>query len=106
MIYQQRNELLESTDVAETIRNMIAGLVDEWVKRYVPPESLEEQWDIPALEAALAAEFQMQAPVAEWLKSDSEITETGIRDRLTEAALAQYASKEAVPSSCASSSAA
>jgi preprotein translocase subunit SecA len=95
VIYQQRNELLESADIAETIRNMIAGLIDEWVKRYVPPESVEEQWDIPGLETALAAEFQMQAPVAEWLKADSEISETGIRDRLNEAALAQYASKEA-----------
>jgi preprotein translocase subunit SecA len=62
VIYQQRNELLEATDIADTIRNMIASLIDEVVKRYVPPESLEEQWDIPGLEAALAAEFQLQAP--------------------------------------------
>jgi len=95
VIYQQRNELLESSDIADTIRNMISGLIDEWVKRYVPPESVEEQWDIPGLEAALASEFQMQAPVAEWVKSDSEINETSIRDRLTESALAQYAAKEA-----------
>jgi len=95
VIYQQRNELLESTDIADTIRNMISGLIDEWVKRYVPPESVEEQWDIPGLEAALASEFQMHAPVAEWVKSDSEINETGIRDRLNEGALAQYAAKEA-----------
>jgi len=95
VIYQQRNELLESTDIAETIRNMIAGLIDEVVKRYVPPESLEEQWDIPGLEAALAGEYQIQAPVAEWLKADTEISETSIRDRLSEAALAQYANKEA-----------
>ena len=95
VIYQQRNELLESTDIAETIRNMIAGLIDEWVKRYVPPESVEEQWDVPGLEAALGSEFQMQAPVSEWLKSDSDINETVVRDRLTETALAQYAGKEA-----------
>jgi len=95
VIYQQRNELLESTDIADTIRNMISGLIDEWVRRYVPPESVEEQWDIPGLQAALASEFQMQAPVAEWVKNDPEINETSIRDRLTEGALAQYAAKEA-----------
>src|SRR5216110_1649197 len=44
VIYQQRNELLESSDIAETVRNMIVGLIDETVKRYIPPESVEEQW--------------------------------------------------------------
>jgi preprotein translocase subunit SecA len=94
VIYQQRNELLESTDIAETIRNMISGLIDETVRRFIPPESVEEQWDIPGLEAALASEFQMQASVGEWLKSDPDIIDTTVRDRLAEVALAQHASKE------------
>jgi len=94
VIYQQRNELLESTDIADTIRNMIAGLIDETVRRYIPAESVEEQWDIPGLETALAAEFQMPAPVGEWLKSDPDITDDTVRQRLTDAALAQYAGKE------------
>src|SRR5206468_11558381 len=68
VIYQQRNELLESSDIADTIRNMITGLIDETVKRYVPPESVEEQWDVPGLETTLGAEFQMQAPLGEWIK--------------------------------------
>ena len=95
VIYQQRNELLESADVAETIRNMIVGLIDETVKRYIPAESVEEQWDVPGLETALASEFQMQAPVGEWLKNDPETTDVALRDRLNEVAVAQYASKEA-----------
>src|SRR5262249_19988192 len=70
VIYQQRNELLESSDISETIRNMITGLIDDTLRRFVPPESVEEQWDIPGLEAALLSEFQMQAPVGEWLKED------------------------------------
>src|SRR5207248_6770942 len=49
VIYQQRNELLEATDIADTVRNMIAGLIDESVKRYIPPESIEEQWDVAGL---------------------------------------------------------
>ena len=73
---------------------MIAGLIDETVKRYVPPESVEEQWDIAGLDDALAAEFQMQAPVDEWLKSDPELTDDTLRERLAAAALAQYAQKE------------
>ncbi len=95
VIYQQRNELLESTDIAETVRGMISGLVDETVRRHIPPESVEEQWDIPGLETALRSEFQMAAPVAEWLKSDPEITEETIRERLVDSALKQYDDKGA-----------
>jgi preprotein translocase subunit SecA len=94
VIYQQRNELLESADIAETIRGMIAGLIDETVKRHVPPESVEEQWDIAGLTGALASEFQMQAPIEEWMKSDPELTDETLRERLAAAALAQYAHKE------------
>jgi preprotein translocase subunit SecA len=94
VIYQQRNELLESADIAETIRGMIAGLIDETVKRHVPPESVEEQWDIAGLTGALASEFQMQAPIEEWMKSDPELTDETLRERLAAAALAQYAQKE------------
>jgi len=94
VIYQQRNELLESTDIAETIRNMIAGLIDESVKRYIPPESIEEQWDVTGLETAFASDYQLRTPVSEWLKEDAEITEDKVRARLTEAALTQYANKE------------
>ena len=94
VIYQQRNELMESDDIADTIRNMITGLIDETVKRYVPPESVEEQWDIAGLTSALASEFQMQAPIDEWMKSDPELTDHTLRERLAAAGLAQYAQKE------------
>ncbi len=95
VIYQQRNELLESTDIADTIRSMIAGLTDETVRRYVPPESVEEQWDIPGLQAALAADFHLQAAVGEWMKNEPELNDEIMRERLTQTALAQYAGKEA-----------
>jgi preprotein translocase subunit SecA len=94
VIYQQRNELMESADIADTIRNMITGLIDETVKRFVPPESVEEQWDIAGLTTALASEFQMQAPIDEWMKSDPDLTDDMLRERLAEAGLAQYARKE------------
>jgi len=94
VIYQQRNELLESVDIADTIRGMIGGLIDETVKRYVPPESVEEQWDTAGLTGALASDFQLQAPIDEWMKSDPELTDHPLRERLAAAALAQYAHKE------------
>src|SRR5512137_660942 len=94
VIYQQRNELLESADIQETIRNMIRGLVEETVRRYVPADSVEEQWDLPGLDAALQADYQIQAPVAEWMKADSELTDETLRERLVAIALQQYADKE------------
>ena len=61
VIYQQRNELLESTDVGETIENMVRGEIDDVVRRYVPPESIEDQWDVKGLEAALQADYGVSA---------------------------------------------
>ncbi|HET9045618.1 MAG TPA: SEC-C metal-binding domain-containing protein, partial [Casimicrobiaceae bacterium] len=86
VIYQQRNDLLEGDDVAETIGNMIRGEIDTSVKRYIPMESVEEQWDIPGLETALAADYQLQVPVGEWLKADHEIDEETLRSRIADEA--------------------
>src|SRR4029078_1030405 len=87
VIYQQRNELLESEDVAETIANMIRGETDATVKRYVPPESVEELWDIPGPETALASEYQITAPVGKWLKTEPELADTALRERIENVAL-------------------
>src|SRR5438477_2131340 len=58
VIYQQRNELLESMDIGDTIRNMILGFIEDTARQYLPPESVEEQWDLKGLETALLSEFQ------------------------------------------------
>jgi len=95
VIYQQRDELLETQDISETIRNMISGQIEDAVRVHIPPESVEEQWDIPGLEAALAAEYHVGAPVAEWMKTEPELSDETIRNRVGEVALAQYAKKVA-----------
>jgi len=82
VIYQQRNELLEGEDIGETIRNMVRGEMDDTVKRFVPHESVEEQWDITGLEATLASEFQIRASVQDWLKEDEDLDDTKIRERV------------------------
>ncbi|HEY3533046.1 MAG TPA: SEC-C metal-binding domain-containing protein, partial [Casimicrobiaceae bacterium] len=94
VIYQQRNELLESEDVAETIGNMIRGEVDATFKRHVPPESVEEQWDIPGLESTLASEYQLTAPVREWLKTEPELDDTALRERIEKLAVDAWHGKE------------
>jgi len=95
VIYQQRDELLETEDISGTIRNMISGQIETAVRVYIPPESVEEQWDIPGLEAALAAEYHTVAPIAEWMKTEPELSDETIRNRVGEAALAQYEKKVA-----------
>ena len=94
-IYEERNDLIESTDVSETISNWIGGQMEKTVRTYVPAESVEEQWDAPGLENALKSEYQAYAPVSEWMKSEPELDDKAVRDRLVENALAQYKSKEA-----------
>ena len=64
VIYQQRNELLESEDISETIRSMREGTVADLIAQHVPPGTVEEQWDIPGLEKALAAELSMRLALA------------------------------------------
>jgi preprotein translocase subunit SecA len=64
VIYQQRNELLETNDISETITAMRDGVLHDLFRIYVPVDSVEEQWDIPALELALESEFQLKLPVA------------------------------------------
>jgi preprotein translocase subunit SecA len=94
VIYQQRNELLEGEDVAETVGNMIRGEMDAVVRRHVPAESVEEQWDIPALEATLASEFQLKAPIGDWLKVEPELDDAALRERVQNLAIDAWRAKE------------
>jgi preprotein translocase subunit SecA len=93
VIYQQRNELLESDDISETISAMREGVLSDTIAEYIPPGSMEEQWDAQGLEKAFIAEYQLQLPVAQWLEHDKQLDEVGLRKRVTEAAQAQYQAK-------------
>ncbi|NMF87483.1 preprotein translocase subunit SecA [Aromatoleum petrolei] len=96
VIYQQRNELLESEDISDTIHAMRQGVLHDAFRIYVPVDSVEEQWDIPALEQALAAEFQLRLPVGEWLKAESNLDDETILKRILAAADEAYAAKVAL----------
>jgi preprotein translocase subunit SecA len=93
VIYQQRNELLESSDISETVEAMRADVLNTTVDEYIPPQSMEEQWNVPGLEKALVAEFQLNLPLEQWLEQDKKLDETGLRARIVEAAQQQYQSK-------------
>ncbi len=93
VIYQQRAELLESTDITETVTAMRGGVLRELVELHMPSGSMEEQWDVLGLEKALAAEFQLQLPVVEWMEQDKQLDGEGLLARIVEAAQQQYQAK-------------
>ncbi|CAG9931393.1 preprotein translocase subunit SecA [Candidatus Nitrotoga arctica] len=93
VIYQQRNELLESVDISETINAMREGVMQDIISEYIVPQSMEEQWDVPGLEKVLAAEFQLILPLTQWLEQNKQLDETGLRDHVVQAAQQQYQAK-------------
>jgi preprotein translocase subunit SecA len=93
VIYQQRSELLESTDISETIQAMREGVLEGAISQYIPPGSMEEQWDAHALEKALAAEFRLELPLVQWLEEDKQFNEAALRARVAEQAQQQYQAK-------------
>ena len=93
VIYHQRNELLQSEDVSQSITAMRADVVEGYINQHITPGSLEEQWDIPGLMRTLEAELQLKLPIDDWLKQDTELEEDELRRRIVEAAHAHYQTK-------------
>ncbi|UTY56263.1 preprotein translocase subunit SecA [Massilia sp. erpn] len=93
VIYQQRNELLESTDVSETIESLRHGVFTDLVRVYVPEESVEEQWDVAALQKVLASEWQLQLPLTQMLEAEQNLSDDELLERVLAAADAQYKEK-------------
>ncbi|WP_289953181.1 preprotein translocase subunit SecA [Janthinobacterium sp. SUN073] len=93
VIYQQRNELLETTDISEMIGSLRHGVFTDLVHEYVPHESVEEQWDIKGLENTLSSEWQLDLPLQQMLEADSTLTDEEILEKVLVAADAVYQSK-------------
>ena len=96
VIYQQRNELLESADVSETITSLRQGVVCDIFRAFIPPDSVEEQWDVPGLEKALAAELQVTIPLKSWLDIDPNLDDQALLAKTVAEADRQYQEKFAL----------
>ncbi|CAI0924241.1 preprotein translocase subunit SecA [Serratia entomophila] len=95
-IYSQRNELLDVSDVSETIASIREDVFKSTIDNYITPQSLEEEWDIQGLEERLKNDFDLEMPIAEWLDKEPELHEETLRERILENAKAQYLLKEEV----------
>ncbi len=96
VIYQQRNELLEATDVSEIIASLRQGVFADMFRSFVPEGSMEEQWDIKGLESSLASEWQLEVPLATMLEKESHLSDEELMERVQAAAAESYAAKLAI----------
>jgi preprotein translocase subunit SecA len=93
IIYQRRNELMEEEDISEVISDMRATVVNQVISSHIPPQSVEEQWDIPGLEKALLVEFGESLLVQEWLDADKQLYEESLREKIVQVVQESYARK-------------
>ena len=88
VIYEQRAELLTADDISDTIDALLRDVVNAEISRFLPQGSVEEEWDVPGLTAALASEFGLQLPVQEWLDHEQDLHEEPLRERIVDKARA------------------
>ncbi|WP_252179357.1 preprotein translocase subunit SecA [Endozoicomonas sp. 4G] len=94
VVYKQRDELLNSENVQSSIDSMRDEVVNDIVSQHIPPESLEEQWDVKGLEQKLGAELAIQLPIQNWLDEDDKLEEESLREKILAQVIVHYKQKE------------
>ncbi|MEY3652680.1 MAG: putative preprotein translocase SecA subunit [Pseudomonadota bacterium] len=95
VIYQQRNDILDAQDLSAQITSLREGCFTDLVRQFVPVESVEEQWDIPALERALAMEWQINLGLQAWIEGATSVSDEDVVEKVVSAAHAAFATKVA-----------
>jgi preprotein translocase subunit SecA len=93
IIYGQRDDVLYEPTIHEGILNMHDDVVNGLIDNFIPPDSIEDQWNVAGLENALSVEFGLTAPIQQWLASDRRLDEIGLRKKVVEVSLAHYESR-------------
>ncbi|MGL5092390.1 MAG: preprotein translocase subunit SecA [Aeromonas sobria] len=94
VVYEQRNELLDTNDISETIHVIRDDVYGAVIDEYIPPQSLEEMWDVAGLEARLKADFGLDLPLQQWLAEDDKLYEEKLRERILDEANKLYSHKQ------------
>jgi len=95
VIYEQRNRLMEMDDISDTVGMARTEVVNELIDVHLPPESLEEQWDVPSLETDVEARFGLTMPISQWLAEDDALHEETLRERIESEVIGAYEQKAA-----------
>ncbi|MCO6547304.1 MAG: preprotein translocase subunit SecA [Gilliamella sp.] len=94
VIYRERNGLLDNTDIKDTIDSIRGDVFNTLIDQYIPPQSIEDMWNIPGLETALKTDFDLDLPVAKWLDEEQNLHEETLRERILQIAQDKYLEKE------------
>jgi len=94
VIYEQRNDIIDSPDIQQSVNQIRDDVVVETVHEYIPLESIEEMWDIRALEKRLKADYGIKINIKSWLKKEPNIAIEEISNRIKEQANINYRLKE------------
>ena len=93
IIYRQRNELMSNDDVTEMLDGMRDEVTSQIVDRFIPPQSIPEQWDLEGLEQSIQAEFRSDLPIREWLDKDESLHEHLLKEKMNSVLKEEYIAK-------------
>ena len=94
VIYEQRNELMDEADIADVIKAIRADVVNGLIAQHIPPQSMEEMWDVEGLEERFKGELTLELPIAKWLEEDKKLHEETLREKILAEVEASYIAKE------------
>lgn len=94
VVYTQRSELMETENISETIETVFNSVINEVINSHVPPQSLEEQWDVPGLEQQLDGEFGVKLDLNAWLEQDGARDEHALHEYVLSEVNQRYHEKE------------
>lgn len=101
VIYDQRDALMATEDISENINSIRESVVNTAISEFIPPESIENMWDISGLETAIEAEFGQRLPIKEWLEKEANLHEEILRTRILDAITQAYRAKEEIAGTAA-----
>ncbi|MFY2507812.1 preprotein translocase subunit SecA [Vibrio pectenicida] len=96
VVYELRDELMNVDDISEMIEQNRADVVSAVIDEYIPPQSLEDMWDVEGLQDRLKNDFDLNAPVKQWLEDDDKLYEEALREKILETSTTVYKEKEIV----------
>ncbi|MGL6170617.1 MAG: preprotein translocase subunit SecA [Vibrio sp.] len=94
VVYELRDELMSADDISDMIAQNREDVLNTVIDEYIPPQSLEDMWDIDGLQERLKNDFDLQLPIQSWLDADNKLYEEALRERIIEQAVEVYQAKE------------
>ncbi|HGS4674745.1 preprotein translocase subunit SecA [Vibrio paracholerae] len=94
VVYELRDELMSADDISDMIAQNREDVLNAVMDEYIPPQSLEDMWDIKGLEERLKNDFDLPLPIQSWLDADNKLYEEALRERIIEQAVEVYKAKE------------